>query len=244
MVKKVKEFPKRRLFISDGENSYQVLSFTQGRTDGSIYVSSPDFSKIKWLSVFAENGNLQLTVTDSPGDGKLSVHGSGMIKITPNVHELVIHGNYLLDQSKQALGIRHLFTIQLAKPNFLPSSPAKNRESDFVIGTKKLSPIVVIFFAIPRVDKLNVNFQVSFNTDDCESVPPESGGGVFELLLHNVFWFAYRTKYMDDWPHHPYICYFDGNIVPVLIGAGEHKFKAEFRVPNYQLSNGELYIEM
>lgn len=238
------EFPKRRLFVSDGENSYQVLSFTQGRTDASIYVSSPDFSKVKWLQVSKANGSPQLTVTDSPGDGKLSIHGSGMTKISPNIHELVVHGNYLLDQSKQALGIRHLFTLQLAKPDFLPSSPALNRESDFVISTKKLSPIIIIFFAIPRMNNLAVNFQVSFNIDDCESIPPEGGGGAFELLLHNVFWFAYRTKHMDDWPSNPYICYYDGNIVPVLIGTGERKFRAEFRAPVYQLSNGELSIEM
>ncbi len=238
------EFPKRRLFISDGENFYQVLSFTQSRADASIYVGSPDFSKIKWLSVSNENGKPQLAVTDSPGVGKLSMHGSGMTKITPNIHELVVHGNYLLDSSKQALGVRHLFTIQLAKPSFLPSSPALDRDSDFVISTKKLAPIIIIFFAIPRVSNLTVNFQVGFNIDDLDSIPPEGGGGTFELLLHNVFWFAYRTKYMDDWPPNPYICYYDGHTVPVLIGAGERQFRAEFRAPIYKMSNTELSIEM
>jgi hypothetical protein len=238
------EFPKRRLFISDGDNHYQVLSFTQSRTDASIYVSSPDFSKVKWLSVSEENDNLKLTVTDSPGDGKLSLHGSGMTKITPNIPELVVHGNYLLDSNKQDLRARHLFTIQLAKPSFLPASSAFNRESDFVISTKKLSPIIIIFFAIPRVSNLTVNFQVGFSLDDVETIPPEGGGGSFELLLHNVFWFAYRTKYMDDWPSNPHICYYDGHIVPVLIGVGERKFRAEFRAPIYQISDGELSIEM
>lgn len=111
------EFPKRRLFLSDGENFYHVLSFTQSRADSSIYVSSPDFTRIKWLNISNKSGNPELIVIDSPEDGKLSVHGSGMTKITPNIHDLVLHGNYLLDKTKNAAGVRHLFTIQLAKPN-------------------------------------------------------------------------------------------------------------------------------
>lgn len=238
------EFPKRRLFLSDGNNVYHILSFTQSRADSSIYVSSPDFSKVKWLKVTNKNGNLELVETDSPGDGKLSVHGSGMVKITPNIHDLVVHGNYLLNPTKNAAGVRHLFTIQLAKPNFLPSSPAFNRESDYVISTKQFSPIVIIFFAIPRVKKLTVNYQVSFNIDDFNSLPPEGGGGAFELLLHNVFWYAYRTKHMDEWPPNPYICYHDGYLVPVFIDVGERRFRAEFRIPTYEMSDTELTLRM
>jgi len=238
------EFPKRRLFLSDGQNFYQIMSFTQDRADSSIYASSPDFSKIKWLNISIKNNIPQLTVTDSPGDGKLSLHGSGMTKITPNVHDLVIHGNYLHDSTKKALGVRHLFTMQLAEPSFVPFSPAFNRKSDYVISTKQLTPIIIIFFAIPRVKELTVNYQVSFHIDDLESIPPEGGGGTFELILHNVFWYAYRTKYMNEWPPNPYICYHDGHIVPVLIGAGERKFRAEFRTPVYELSNTELTIKM
>jgi hypothetical protein len=238
------EFADRRLFLSDGKNFYQILSFTQNRNDASIYISSPDFSKIKWLCVSAENGYPELTVTDSPGDGKLSVHGSGMTKITPNFQKLVVHGNYLLDSNKQALGVRYLFTIQLTKPLFLPPSPAFNRVSDFVITSNNLAPMVIIFFAIPRIGDLEVNFQVSFNMDDLESIPPDSGGGSFELISHCVFWFAYRTKHMDDWPPNPYICYYDGHIVPVFLVVGERQFKAEFRVPTYQMSNTKLSISM
>jgi len=238
------EFPKRRLFLSDGDNFYHVLSFTQSRADSSIYVSSPDFSEAKWLNVTNKNGNLELAVTDSRGDGKLSIHGSGMTKITPNVHDLVIHGNYLFNQTKNALGVRHLFTLQLAKPNFVPFSPAFNRESDYVISTKQLKPIIIIFFAIPRVKKLTVNYQVSFQVDDLDSIPPEGGGGTFELLLHNVFWYAYRTRHMDEWPQNPYICYYDGHLVPMLIGVGEKQFRAEFRIPTYELSDTELHLKL
>lgn len=238
------EFPKRRLFIHDGENYYQILSFTQSKTDASIYVSSPDFSEIKWLSASISNGALQINVTDSPGDGKLSLHGSGMTKITPNIHELVVHGNYLLDAHKQALGVRHLFTIQLSKPSFTPKSPALNRDSDFIISTKKLAPIAMIFFAIPRVSNLIVNFRVGFNIDDLDSIPPEGGGGSFELLMHNIFWYAYRTKHMDEWAPNPHICYYDGNIVPVMVGTGNRIMRLEFRNPEYKITNTELFIEM
>lgn len=238
------EFPKRRLFIHDGENYYQILSFTQSKSDASIYVSSPEFSKIKWLSTSISNEALQVKITDTPGDGKLSLHGSGMTKITPNIHELVVHGNYLLDIDKQALGVRHLFTIQLAKPSFLPSSPALNRDSDLVISTKKLSPSVIVFFAIPRVSNLTVNFKVSFDIDDLDSIPPEGGYGCFELLTHNIFWYAYRTKRMDEWAPNPYICYYDGNIVPIMIGTGDREMRIEFRTPNYKITNAELFIEM
>src|SRR5574337_743360 len=48
------EFPKRRLFLSDGNNYFHLMSFTQSRADSSIYVSSPDFSKIKWLNMAQE----------------------------------------------------------------------------------------------------------------------------------------------------------------------------------------------
>ena len=66
-----------------------------------------------------------------------------------------------------ALGVRHLFTMQLAEPSFVPSSPAFNRKSDYVISTKKLTPIIIIFFAIPRVKELTVIVhQVSFHVDE------------------------------------------------------------------------------
>jgi len=238
------KFTKRRLFISSDKGCFQLFSFTQAKTDASIYVSSPDFAKVKWLNIFFKDGNPQLRVTDAPGDGKLSVHGSGMVKISPNERALVIHGNYLLDSKKQALGVRHLFTVQLAEPKFLPVSPALNRSSDYVINTKHFAPIAILFFAIPKVCNLTVNFKVSFDIDDLESIPPESGMGSLELLFHNVVWFAYRTKHMDEWPQNPHICYHDGYLVPVLIGTGNKQFRAEFRSPTYELSKTELAVEL
>ena len=80
--------------------------------------------------------------------------------------------------------------------------------------------------------------------NDLDSLPPEAGGGAFELLLHSVFWYAYRTKYMDEWPQNSYICYHDGHLVPVLIGIGEKQFRAEFRIPAYELADTELTLRM
>jgi len=238
------EFAKRRLFLSNGDNFYHVLSFTQSRSDGSIYVSSPDFLNSKFL-IFKENeGKIEFFLTDSPGEGKLSIHGSGMAKITPNVHNLVIHGNFLQDKTTNTLGVRHLFTIQLAEPKFSPSSPALHRKSDFIITSKSFKPSIFIFFAIPRIKDLSTSFQVHFDIDDLESVPPEGGGGLFELLYHNVFWFAYRTKYMEVWPENSFISYHDGYLVPVIIGIGDKKFKAELRIPDYKLEESKLIIIM
>jgi hypothetical protein len=109
---------------------------------------------------------------------------------------------------------------------------------------KKLAPLIFIFFAIPRINNLTVNYQVGFDIDDLDCIPPECGLGGFELLLHNVFWYAYRTKHMDVWPDNPHICYQDGHIVPVLIGKGGRKFRAEFRIPTYELTDTELTIKM
>lgn len=128
----------------------------------------------------------------------------------------------------------------------MPDSPALNRESDCVLRTKRLEPFVMIFFAIPAVRKLAVKIQASFHVNDCEEKPPLPmlGMGGFSLLLHTVGWFAYRTKHMDNWPQHPYICYYDGYIVPVLIGTGERECRAEFRIPTFELSETELVIRL
>ena len=238
------EYPDRRMFLSEGSNYYQIMSFTQNRTDSSIYISSPDFSKIKWLSFSSINGEPQLIKTDSPGDGKLSIHGSGMTKIEPNLHDLVVHGSYLYNAQSNSAVVRHLFTIQLAEPKFTPVSPVFNRKSDYVIKTKIFSPMKIIFFAIPRINNLSIEFQISFDIDDLEEIPPDSGGGSLDLILHTVFWFAYRTKYMQEWPPNPHVCYYDGYLVPVLIGIGERQFRAELRSPSYKLSSAHLVIKM
>ena len=236
------DFPKRRVFLSDGNTHYQILSFTQNRSDSSIYISSPDFSIVKWLNITKTNTSTNFTITDSSGSGKLSVHGSGVLKITPNIQNLRFKGNFLIDPTKNVAGIRHLLTIQLAKPNYLPSSPCNNRKGDYKIISQRFNPLIIIFIAIPRVKRILVYHQVKFNNDDLPSLPPEVGHGYIDLILHSVFWFAYRTKYMDEWPNNPYICYHDGYFIPMIFGTGDKEFRIEYRNPIYELFENKLTI--
>jgi hypothetical protein len=244
MMSETFDFPNRRLFLSDGNKFYKVLSLTQNKSDASIYVFFPDYQDINWLTVVNENGIPKIEKIESPGEGKLSVHGSGMSKISPNVHDLVIHGSHLADMENKVAGVRHLFTMRLAKPFYEPPSPAFNRKSDYVINSKNWTPINLIFFAIPRIKPIKIQFTMSFHIDELETVPPEGGGGIIELVLHNVFWYAYRTKFMDDWVPKPHVCYLDGYIVPVLMGAEGKKAIAQFRFPQYRLTNDELIITL
>lgn len=192
-----RDFKNRRIFITSGNEYYQILDFAQNKADGSIYVSSPDFSEIKWLYVSQDKGIGRLSIVDSPGEGKLSLHGSGMVATrahdNPRGHALVIHGNYLLSLPKQKAGVRHLFTTLITEPKHLPTSPAFNRASDIAFKTNQLKPYVLIFWAVPAIRRLTVNIMASFNADDLESIPPESGFGSFSLVYHSVVWFGYRT---------------------------------------------------
>ena len=243
-------YAKRRVFVTDGGPRYHVFSFTQDKNgDGSIYMSSPNFSEIKWIAVEANQGIPRLSIVESPGDGKLSVHASGMASIRshedPLTRRIVVHGNYLLNLAKSAAGVRHLFTIYMAEPRALPISPAQNRESDYIINnSKSLSPFVMIFFAVPRMPNFTVSIQGSFNIDDLESIPPESGSGVIELPYHLLLWFVYKTKYMDKWPKFPIVCYYDGFSVPLFIGKDEGKFLMELFNPKYELNGSKLTINL
>ena len=238
------EFPRRRIFLAVGEEAYQILDFTQARNDSSIYISFPDSLRLKWLALPPEDGTPRLRIIETPSGCKLSIHGSGMAKIAPNIHELVVHGSILLDRSKKMIGARHLFTAQLAKPFVLPRSPALERKGDYVIKTGALAPFVVIFFAIPRVKTLTRAIQIRLCTNDLETVPPSSGGGTFELVLHQVFWLAYRTKHMEEWPESTHVCYHDGCVAPVLIGEGGRMVRMELRTPVYEVSEAQVSVKL
>ena len=53
-----------------------------------------------------------------------------------------------------------------------------------------------------------------------------------------------EQTHMDEWPKNPYICYYDGYLVPVLIGAGEKLFRGELRTPIYELTDTELSLRI
>src|SRR3990170_171134 len=99
------ESPNRRVFVTEGGPQFQILSIAQSKADGSIYVSAPDFAEFKWVGLSSDTeGRPILFTLDSPGEGKLSLHGSGMATISPHEsslgHQLVVHGNYLLEKDK------------------------------------------------------------------------------------------------------------------------------------------------
>ncbi len=131
-----KQFNKRRVFISENEaKRFQVFSFTQ-ESDGSIYVSWPDFVDTNWLTpIINENGELGLAAVDSVSEGKLSIHGTGMGAFRshddPENRPLIIKGNKLLDLGKGEGGARHLFSAFVKEPvTKLPSSQQAKRLFD------------------------------------------------------------------------------------------------------------------
>lgn len=240
---------KRRIFINNEENYFQLFSFNQ-HEDGSIYSSMPEFGNIKWMSIVKHEGQVGLAIVNPlENDGKLSVHGTGMTTYRAHSdnkgHQLIVKGNFLLNKESDKLGVRHLFTSFFQDPNFIPvSSPALNRESDYLLKSdKKIKPFVMTFFAVPT-KKMSVEVNASFHVKDLESIPPETGWGGFNLRYHTIVWFYYRTKHMDAWPQNTHICYYDGFEVPFFIGTGQGASRLEIRHPTYTLTDNNLTISI
>lgn len=190
----------------------------------------------------------EILSTESLGDGKISLHGSGMTAIRPHNdpkgHQLVIGGNHLLNKEKNQIGARHLYSIFMKQPHFKPeNSPAFNRDSDYALESKDdLKPFILVFFALPR-HGLSVNFNFNLHVDEMESIPNDFLGlHGFSLRYHDVFWFAYRTKHMEKWTKQAQICYHDGFTIPIFVGTGPGQFRLEFREPEYILKEKELEI--
>jgi hypothetical protein len=237
----------RRIFITDGKRSYRIFDFIQNKNEGSIYVSSPEFSKIKFVDIPLDPNNPYISLVDSPGDGKISFHKSGIVSIRnyedTKSRKLIIEGNYLLNLEKSIAGLRHLFTIFLSKPMDLPQSPAHNRKSDYVItSSEELSPCVMIFFAIPRTEELrSVQFTSSMHMDNFKDLP--KGMGVIELPYHLIGWYTYNTTYMANWPNSPLVCYRDGYTVPAFLGS-EKGLAIKLCETDYKLIEGEVNINI
>lgn len=214
----------RRVFITDGkQQAYRIFDFMQNKNEGSIYVSSPEFSKIKFVEIPLDPNNPYISLIDSPGEGKISFHKSGIVSIRnyeeTKSRKLIIAGNYLLNLEKNIAGIRHLFTVFMSKPIDLPKSPALNRKSDYVLNSAEdLSPCVMIFFAIPRTQEIKgIRFTSSMHMDNFKDLP--KGVGIIELPYHLIAWYTYNTTYMESWPDNSFICYRDGHIVPAFFGS-------------------------
>lgn len=239
---------KRRIFINKGDERFQIFSFEQ-RNDGSIYAASPTFADAKWISFqHSPEGPIPAS-TEAIGEGKLSVHGSGMVGVrgndNPHGYELVIKGNQLLNRDRNEVGTRHLFTTFMDEPSYLPSnSPAFNRQSDYSMqANEDLKPFVLVFFAVP-LQAGNIDFRFSLHEDEMVNIPNDTLGlHTFALKYHNVIWFAYRTKNMDKWPKYAHFSYQDGHSVPLFIGTGPQAFRLEFRMPRYEINGDTVTID-
>lgn len=244
----VEAYFKRRVFINKGRDRYQIFSFIQDK-DGSIYCASPNFADAKWVSYDKRQQELIVKTTGDIGDGKISLHGTGMTAIrnnsNPNNHQLIIRGNQLFNHSRNEVGARHLFTTFMREPNYIPTDlPFFNRKSDYSMqANEDLMPFVLIFFAIPQ-QGITTNFLFSLSTDEMLNVPNDFlGMHFFSLRYHDVFWFAYRTKNMDKWPKYTHFCYDDGYSVPVFIGEDSGRLILELRQPMYLLKGKVFTID-
>jgi hypothetical protein len=238
---------KRRIFLAAGEERFQILSVSQNPNDGSIYFSAPQFETIDWLVPAKGTDQTPILLSyKSDGPGKLTLHGSGITRAGPHEaisrHEFAIRGSALKRADGNSLGMRHLLTVLLPKPTQHPSSPAMARKTDYVLTTEELHPYVIIFWAVPAVRPLTVTITGSFQADELQEIPPNSGFGVFNLLLHSVVWFAYRTKHMEKWPRDAQACCFDGFMVPVLVGTAEGSARMELRQPSIVLQDSSLTV--
>lgn len=246
----------RRVFINKGQDYYQIFSFTQHR-DGSIYCTMPEFPEIQWMHVFAKDNSIYLQIVDPiKEDGKLSFHGSGMVAYRAHKdskgHRLVVHGHHLKEKDNESvLGVRHLLSCFFQEPNFQPlNSPALNRKTDYLMTSSiELKPFVMILFAVPGRQNLQVNLNASFHVDDI-NIPPDVSFGNFSLRYHNIVWMVYRTKNMDKWPTTTQAMYFDGFRVPMFIGESQDnetktgRCRLEIRNPSFKLEENTLHIQL
>ena len=239
----------RRLFFGNGLEYFQIFSISQNQTDASIYFSAPLFEEIQWhVPAIGVDEKPVLVSYQIAAPGKLSLHGSGIVHVKPfgtvGSNEFAIRGNILRSDGGKVLSVRHLLTIFPSEPRHKPNSPAGARQTDDLMTTKQWHPYVLIFWAVPLTRSFNVNVTCSFHVDDLEEVPPDSGWGGFNLAMHAIICFAYRTKHMGRWPHNSQGCYSDGHAVPLYIGTGTSQFRLEYRQPSYQLNNDELRITL
>ncbi|HET7716402.1 MAG TPA: hypothetical protein VFK86_12325 [Bauldia sp.] len=237
-----------RLFFGDGRENFQLFSLDQ-RPDASIYFAAPLFQEIQWhLPGVGPDQNPILITYQVNQPGKLSIHGSGIVHAKPfgvaGSNDFAIRGSMLRSTDGTVLSVRHLLTIFPSEPKHRPNSPAGARKTDGVMTTKQWHPYVIVFWAVPLTRSFTVKVSGAFHADDLEEVPPNGGWGAFNLSMHVIVWFAYRTKHMSRWPHNSQACYSDGHAVPLFIGTGPGQFRLEYRRPEYRLDGDQLSIAL
>lgn len=226
---------KMRLFFGTDREQFQLFSIAQN-ADASIYFSAPLFQDIEWrLPAIGPDQQPVLVSYRVMEPGKLSIHGSG-----------VVHAKAFgtAGSNGNTLSVRHLLTIFPSEPRHKPNSPAGARKTDGVMTTKQWHPYAIVFWAVPLTRSYTVTVNGSFHVDDLEEVPPNAGWGAFNLSVHAIVWFAYRTKNMERWPQNSQACYSDGHSVPLFVGTGPGQFRLEYRRPNYALEDDKLSISL
>lgn len=239
---------KMRLFLGNESEYFQLFSLAQN-ADTSIYFSAPLFQDIQWhLAAIGSDQKPVLVSYQVMEPGKLSIHGSGFVHAkafgTAGSNEFAVRGNILRSLDGKVLSVRHLLTIFPSEPRHKPNSLAGVRKTDGLMTTKQWHPYVIVFWAVPLTRSFTVSVNGSFHVDDLEEVPPNGGWGAFNLSMHAIVWFAYRTKHMGRWPQNSQACYSDGHTVPLFIGTGAGQFRLEYRQPKYRLEENELSISL
>jgi hypothetical protein len=240
----------RRLFFEVGGEHYQIFTVSQSASDASIYFSAPKFGDIVWLVPAFDAESIPVLLSFQVNDsGKLSLHGSGVAHVKPHggndSNSFIVRGNSLKNRDTKTLGMRHLATFFISKPEQRPRSPALARVSDYIFrSSATMHPFVIIFWALPSAGQFNITIGSSFHEDDLEEYPPNCGWGAFNMLSHSIIWFAYRTKHMDRWPENMQACYTDGYTIPLLIGTGTGALRMELREPVYSSSPGSVHIKL
>jgi hypothetical protein len=240
-------YNKRRILITEESKTYQILSLVQEK-DGSIYCHWPDFTKTKWLDVLDTKYGTSVIITDSPGEGKMTFHGSGMAgfkkhKGSYKVDCRVKNGNYLMSKDGGILGIRHLFTALIRKPYLLPASP---RKSDYIISVSKIEPIVLLFLAIP-MQEITIEFTVGDIEDQFQEENLELSfvcSRLIEMKKHLIFWVAYKTKNMEEWPDSTLVLFDNGFNIPLIFSLRNNTYRIELRSPLYEFEGSKLKITM
>lgn len=234
---------KRRIFIKDGEQAFQIFSVAQEK-DGSIYISSPDFAQSKWLELSLDPSSPSAKAAQSPGTGKLSVHASGFAGVRAHdsrSHKFPVIGSRLVDVATNTHSVRHLTTVLISRPNHVP---AGNRHSDYLLEAQRIKPIAFVFFAVPRSTGLKgVKVEWSFHVDVI-GVPPDVSWGEIPLPLHSLVWIAYSTKQMTRWPASSHYCHYDGYLVPLFMGGGPTTWTFCAVRPAYAITGTELVIRL
>lgn len=237
---------RSRFFIRDVESkSWQLFSLAQSKKDGSIYLGSPEFTSFEWLTFERKDGDLKPFKVQQDQDGHLSFHGHGQVHVKPKegLYQLPIQGQHLLKLTEKDISLRHLFTLFPKKPEHMPVPEALKRKGDQIVQSSEIfRPFVVAAFALPRIG-LQLNFQMSFEIDDLETVPGGMlGTYLFPLVHHDIFMMFYRTKNMNDWPKRSMLQYLDGVSVPLFFGKPDRMISVQFRQPQFTISGKNLNI--